>query len=127
MTTVVAAVIERANLILIAQRRPDGPHGLKWEFPGGKVDAGETTGAALQRELAEELAIQATIGPEMLRYAFAYPQKPPILLVFYRVTEFSGEPSNQVFQRLAWVGKQDLGRYDFLEGDVEFLKTLMTQ
>ncbi|HME05992.1 MAG TPA: NUDIX domain-containing protein, partial [Bryobacteraceae bacterium] len=72
MTVVVAAVIERDNRILIAQRRAGGAHALKWEFPGGKVNAGETPEDALQRELAEELAIRATIGPEILHYEYAY-------------------------------------------------------
>src|SRR5271166_5179900 len=124
MTVVVAAVIERDNRILIAQRRAGGAHALKWEFPGGKVNAGETPEDALQRELAEELAIRATIGPEILHYEYAYPGKPPILLMFYRVTEFSGQPRNEVFERIAWVEKVELPRYDFLEGDAEFLKVL---
>jgi len=120
----VAAVIERNDRILIAQRRSGGAHGLKWEFPGGKVDAGETPEAALARELEEELAIQALIGPEILRYEYAYSGKPPIVLIFFRVTDFSGEPLNRVFERLAWTAKQDLPAYDFLEGDAEIVKLL---
>ena len=58
MTTVVAAVLEANGRILIAQRRAGTPHELKWEFPGGKVDAGESPETALRRELAEELAIE---------------------------------------------------------------------
>ncbi len=123
-TVVVAAVIERDSRILIAQRRAGGAHGLKWEFPGGKVNLGETPEEALERELAEELAIHATVGPEILRYEYAYPGKPPILLMFYRVTGFSGQPRNEVFERIAWVDKVELPAYDFLEGDAEFLKVL---
>jgi len=121
---VVAAIIERDGRILIAQRKAGGAHSLKWEFPGGKVDAEETPETALQRELAEELAIQAVIGDEIVRYEYAYPGKPPILLMFYRVTQFSGEPCNRVFERIAWVEKRELPRHDFLEGDVEFLRVL---
>jgi 8-oxo-dGTP diphosphatase len=124
LTTVVAAVIEQNDRILVAQRRSGGAHGLKWEFPGGKVDAGETPEAALARELEEELAIQALIGPEILRYEYAYSGKPPILLIFFRVTDFSGEPLNRVFERVAWAAKQDLSNYDFLEGDAEIVKLL---
>ena len=59
MTTVVAGVIERAGLVLIAQRKRTGQHPLKWEFPGGKVEPNETPEAALIRELDEELGIRA--------------------------------------------------------------------
>ena len=124
MTIVAAAVIERDGRILIGQRRVGGAHGLKWEFPGGKVNEGETPGAALERELAEELAIQAQAGPEILRYEYAYPGKPPILLVFFQVTSFSGVPLNRVFEQFAWADKRKLSDYDFLEGDAEIVKLL---
>ena len=124
MIVVVAAAIERDGRILIAQRKAGGAHSLKWEFPGGKVDAEETPETALRRELAEELLIEAVVGEEIVRYEYAYPGKPPLLLMFYRVRQFSGEPCNRVFERIAWVEKQELTRYDFLEGDVEFLKVL---
>src|SRR5271170_2445324 len=90
MTTVVAAIIEREQKILICQRRADGAHPLKWEFPGGKVEAGESLEVALARELREELGIGARIGDEVMRYEFAYPGKKAILLVFIGVTEFAG-------------------------------------
>lgn len=125
MTTVVAAVIERAGGgILIAQRRSGSAHALKWEFPGGKVDTGETPEAALARELDEELAIQAVVGPEILRYEYSYAGKAPILLIFFAVTNFSGAPRNRVFERIAWAGRHELSNYDFLEGDAEIVKQL---
>jgi 8-oxo-dGTP diphosphatase len=124
LITVAAAILARDGRILIAQRRADAAHGLKWEFPGGKVDSGETPEAALQRELAEELDIQAVAGAEIARYEYAYPGKPAILLVFFRVTEFSGEPRNRVFERIAWVESGHLSGYDFLEGDLQLLKVL---
>src|SRR4030095_3002708 len=100
MTTVVAAIIERGGRILICQRRADHAHPLKWEFPGGKVEPGENPADALRRELAEELSISAQIGAEVTQYEYSYPGKKPILLMFYRVTEFSGEPRNQVFEQI---------------------------
>jgi len=124
LTTVVAAVIERDERVLIAQRRSGSAHGLKWEFPGGKVDAGETLEIALTRELDEELAIQAVIGPEILRYEYSYAGKAPILLIFFEVTNFSGEPRNRVFERIAWAGRRELASYDFLEGDAEIVRQL---
>jgi mutator protein MutT len=92
MTTVVAAVIERDGRILIAQRKRTRQHPLKWEFPGGKVEPAETPENAVVRELEEELGIRAQVGPEIGRYEFQYEGRWPIMLMFYRVVEFSGEP-----------------------------------
>ena len=126
ITTVVAAIIESAGRILICRRRPDSPHGGKWEFPGGKVEPGEDLAAALHRELLEELDIRATIAAEITRYEFAYPGRKPILLVFFSVTEFAGEPRNQVFAEIKWEPPRRLPSYDFLEGDIYFVRSLAT-
>jgi 8-oxo-dGTP diphosphatase len=124
MTTVVAAVIEREGRILICQRRRGEAHELKWEFPGGKLESGETPEDALRRELHEELAIDAALDGEITRYEFAYPGRAPILLIFFRVTQFTGEPHNLVFEQMDWVEPARLPNYDFLEGDVEFVRSL---
>jgi 8-oxo-dGTP diphosphatase len=100
---------------------PRQAHPLKWEFPGGKVEQGETPAEALARELEEELGIRAARGEEMDRYEFEYPGKPRIELIFFRVTSFEGEPQNLVFQEMRWVPREKLGEFDFLEGDLEFL------
>ncbi len=122
VTTVVAAVIERQGRILIAQRKDTGPHALKWEFPGGKVEQGETPEQAAVRELREELGIEATIASEIARYEYQYPGRSPILLVFLRVTDFAGEPQNLDFNRIRWEEPAKLADYDFLEGDRDFLR-----
>ena len=124
MTSVVAAVIEKDGRILIGQRRADTAHALKWEFPGGKVEAGETPAAALVRELREELDIEAEAGLEIRRYQYNYPGRSPILLIFFKVDRFHGEPRNLIFERIAWALPRDLPSYDFLEGDVEFVRAL---
>jgi 8-oxo-dGTP diphosphatase len=122
--TVVAAVIERDGKVLVCRRRAGDPHALKWEFPGGKVESGEAPAAAIVRELEEELGIRATAGPEIARYEFAYPGKNSFLLIFYGVKEFSGEPRNIVFERVEWTERTALPEYDFLEGDVAFVRRL---
>src|ERR1043166_6131271 len=99
---VVAAVIERNGLILIGQRKPRGRHGLKWEFPGGKVEPGEGPRAALVRELREELGIEAQIGEEIEQYDFRYVTGAVTRLMFFRVTELTGEPENLDFAQIAW-------------------------
>jgi 8-oxo-dGTP diphosphatase len=121
MTTVVAAVIEREGRVLIAQRKRTGQHPLKWEFPGGKVEAGEEPEAAVVRELEEELGIAARVEGEIMRYEYQYPGRAVILLIFYRVSGFAGEPRNLDFERIAWVERASLRDYDFLEGDAEFI------
>lgn len=121
MTTVVAAVIERGSRVLIAQRKTGGAHPLKWEFPGGKAEPGELPDAALVRELKEELAIRARIGEEITRYEYRYPGAAGILLIFYRVAAFEGDPVNLNFERIEWAEKERLGDFDFLEGDKDFL------
>jgi 8-oxo-dGTP diphosphatase len=121
---VVAAVIERGGLILIGQRKPRGRHGLKWEFPGGKVEPGEESREALARELREELGIEARIGDEIERYDFSYSAGHVTRLIFFRVTEFTGEPANLDFAQIAWVERHRLPEYDFLEGDVAFVRRL---
>jgi 8-oxo-dGTP diphosphatase len=121
VTTVVAAVIERNGRILIAQRKRTGQHPLKWEFPGGKVEPGEAPEAALARELEEELAIRARMEAEIRRYEYQYPGRTPILLIFFRVAQFEGEPANLDFEQILWVPREHLRHYDFLEGDAEFI------
>ncbi len=115
--------MERNGRVLICQRK-GGRHALKWEFPGGKVEPGEDPVSALARELREELRIDAVIGPLLESTSVQYPGGPLIRLLFYRVTEFSGEPINLQFERITWEDRSALENYDFLEGDVEFVKRL---
>src|ERR1700682_3784580 len=102
MTIVVAAVIEQENRVLICRRRADQAHPLKGEFAGGKGEANETPVAALVRELEEELGIRAEIGPQVADYEYAYPARPPIRLIFYGVTKFTGQVENRVFEEIRW-------------------------
>lgn len=124
MTTVAAALIERDGKTLICRRRSDQAHGGKWEFPGGKVERGETAAEAARRELREELGIVATIGAEIRRYEYSYPGKAAILLVFFQVAEFEGEPDPDQFAEIRWEDPRDMPSFDFLEGDVDFVREL---
>ena len=122
MVQVVAAIIERDGRILIGQRMPEQSHPLKWEFPGGKVEPGETPAQALARELDEELGIQVSRSEEIARYPYTYPGKNPIDLFFFRVREFAGEPANRIFHDMRWELPESLPGFDFLEGDTPFLR-----
>jgi 8-oxo-dGTP diphosphatase len=123
MTTVVAGILVRGDTILICRRRADQPHPLKWEFPGGKLEPGETPEAALRRELEEELGIDSEPATEIARYEFSYLGKPPILLIFMRVTAWNGEIENRIFESILWQSPGTLSTFDFLEGDVPFLSS----
>jgi 8-oxo-dGTP diphosphatase len=126
MTIVAAALIEREGRLLVCRRRATDPHPLKWEFPGGKAEPAEPPREALRRELEEELGIEARIGREVARYEFAYAGKKPILLIFFQVREFEGELTNRVFEQIRWEAPHALPSYDFLEGDIEFVRRLAT-
>lgn len=121
---VVAAVIERDGRILIGQRMSGDRHALKWEFPGGKVELHEPPRDALRRELREELGIEAEIGPEIARYEFTYPKRSPILLLFYSVAGYTGELTNKCFEQIVWETRDRLPGYDFLDGDLDFVRRL---
>ena len=121
---VVAGVIEREGKILVGQRRAGDRFQYKWEFPGGKVEPDEDPKQALARELHEELGIEAVIGEEFARYEHLDPCKTPMLLMFYRVSAFTGEPANHVFESIRWEERQKLPEYDFLDGDVDFVRRL---
>ena len=121
---VVAAVMQTGGKILICQRKKTDKHPLKWEFPGGKVEAEEEPRSALARELSEELAIAATIGSEIVRYEHQYAGRPPIILIFFRVQQWTGEPANVIFEQIRWSTPEKLPSFDFLEGDIDFVRRL---
>ncbi len=124
MVQVVAAVIGREGRILVGQRKATQAHPMKWEFPGGKVEPGETPERAIERELEEELGIRGAAGPEITRYFYTYPGKDAIELIFFRVTRFGGEPRNLIFHEVRWVTVEDMAALDFVEGDNQFLRSL---
>lgn len=121
---VAAALIVRDDEVLIGQRRPDQPMASLWEFPGGKIEAGESAPQALVRELAEELGIQATIGQQITRIRHNYRHGGAVDLQFFVVREFTGEIVNQIYQQVRWVKLEALPDYDFLAADHGLIKDL---
>jgi len=117
MKQVVAALIVRGSQILICQRTKYQPMALQWEFPGGKIEPGEEAKAALHRELEEELAIKATIGPEVANITHNYRNGGGVDLHFFKVEHFEGEIENRIFKEVIWAERATLPRYDFLEAD----------
>ena len=129
---VVAALILRdtstengaATEVLVCQRRPDQPMSLKWEFPGGKIELGETAEQALTRELDEELGIAAVIGPRVAQIRHRYRNGGVIDLQFFIVRDFTGELNNRIFNAVVWTPLSTLPTYDFLAADLGLIRDL---
>jgi 8-oxo-dGTP diphosphatase len=121
---VAAALILRGEEVLICQRRPDQPMALKWEFPGGKIESGETPEQALARELDEELGIDADIGPLVTHTRHTYRSGGAVDLQFFAVHAFRGEVTNRIFHDVRWIPLRDLTSYDFLAADRDLIRDL---
>ena len=128
MRIIVAAVIERSDRrFLIGQRRRDDTSPLKWEFPGGKVERGETPEAALARELQEELGVILDKCVEMGRTRHKYASTPEELEIrFYAASLREIEINPKVFERIAWALPKELGNYDFLAANSQIIAQLAT-
>ena len=122
---VAVGILWRNRQILVCQRRPADRHALKWEFPGGKVEHGETPQQALVRELREELQIEAEVGCELARYEHDYRNGSRVHLLFFTVPSYSGEPQARVFEQIRWVTLEELPHIDFLDGDFDFVRRLV--
>ena len=121
---VVAALILRGDSVLICQRRADQPMAHKWEFPGGKMEPGESAEEALRRELDEELSIRAEIGSRVVRLRHTYRSGGAVDLQFFAVHRFEGELKNNIFQQMVWCELKKLPGYDFLAADRALVRDL---
>lgn len=125
---VVAALMLRgegdARELFICQRRPDQPMGSKWEFPGGKIEPGETSEQALFRELQEELGIDADIGQRVTTVRHTYRNGGAIEIEFFLVQRYEGELVNRIFQQMRWSPVVRLPEYDFLAADLTLIRDL---
>ena len=108
----VGVILDEFHNILITRRAPDAHQGGLWEFPGGKVEAGESLALALARELREELGISIGRTSGLLEIRHDYGDK-SVLLDVHVVWEFSGEARGLEQQPLAWVAPGELARYAF--------------
>ena len=120
---VVAAIIKKDNSYLIAQRNKNKYMGLKWEFPGGKVETNETFHEALSREIQEELNIQINVHEKIAEEKYKDDQI-DIILHYYLCSEKSGTIRLNEHENIAWVEKEDFDKYDFVEGDGNVLSLL---
>ena len=125
---VVAALMLRGEgadrELFICQRRPDQPMGLKWEFPGGKIEPGETSEQALFRELQEELGIDAAIGERITTIRHTYRNGGAIEIEFFLVRSYGQELVNRIFHQMLWSPLSKLPDYDFLAADLTLIRDL---
>ena len=124
MITVAAGILMQDGRVLICQRKRTGAFPLQWEFPGGKVEPGEDARTCLGRELREELAVEAEIGPEISSFEYTYPNGFEVKLSFFRVAAYSGELINHAFEQIVWVEPHQLPSFDFLEADRALVEKL---
>ena len=120
---VVAAIIKKDNFYLIVQRNRNKYMGLKWEFPGGKVETNETFHEALSREIQEELSIKINVHEKIAEEKYKDDQI-DIILHYYLCSEKSGTTILNEHENIAWVEKKDFDKYDFVAGDGNVLSLL---
>jgi 8-oxo-dGTP diphosphatase len=120
---VTAAIVKKGSKILIARRSPKKHLAGFWEFPGGKIEKGETPEACLKRELEEELGIIVHVGPFFMENTHQYEQK-IILLKAYRCELISGEITLNDHDQIQWVEATEFSNYEFAPADIPFIKAL---
>ncbi|MER3524812.1 MAG: NUDIX hydrolase [Ignavibacteria bacterium] len=132
MKEVAVGIIVRNGQVLACQRKRTARYPLKWEFPGGQLEAGESPEHALVRELSEELGIKAVGHREFFQQEWVYkegmsnPERDGAYRVYYfLVREFSGEPVNYAFEQIRWTTPAELQYMDILEGNREAVERLV--
>lgn len=126
MKQVTAAILFQRNKLLISRRHKEDILAGKWEFPGGKVESGETPEECLAREINEEFNIEISVGEFFTSSTYKYTHGEFELLAYF-VTWLTGELSPTVHDEIAWVDIKDLHNYDFLPADIPIVDKLTSQ
>lgn len=125
MIHAVVGIIKRDHHVLVGERPPGKPYSGYWEFPGGKVEAGESPRAALTRELHEELGIDVIAAQPWFKHQHSYPDK-TVLLDMWLVSDFNQEPTSKENQHLRWVTYTEMLSLRLLEGNWPIIERLRT-
>ena len=125
MVWVTAGILLECERVLIAQRLHDDELGLRWEFPGGKVEVGESPEECLKREFFEEFGVTVEIGEFLMKSEFDYGDN-KIELLAYWIEEYSGGFKLNSHESIQWVTIKDLDKYNFLEADKPIVQKLMS-
>lgn len=118
------AVLYQNDKVLLCQRKANARYGLKWEFPGGKIEPNETPFQGLERELFEELSIKAKVDRVIWGTQSDFSDGGKFEVYFFIVEEWTNELQNNVFEKYEWVEPDRLLEYDILEGNKLFVAML---
>ena len=121
---VVVGIIMRDGKVLLCRRKPGQKYELRWEFPGGKVEPGETHEEALVRELREEINSTPVQWRQFRADRNVYPDGGTFDVLYYFVDVFDGEPQNIEFHEIAWVIPSEFDNFDILDGNREACRQL---
>jgi len=119
----VGILVNEKNQVLIAKRSSDKHQGGKWEFPGGKLEKGETSYQALCREMREEVGIEVQSATLLTEMTYHYKEK-TVSLDFYRINKWLGTAQGMEQQPVRWVEKSDLDNYEFPEANSKIIKLI---
>ncbi|HVN49715.1 MAG TPA: (deoxy)nucleoside triphosphate pyrophosphohydrolase [Bacteroidota bacterium] len=125
-TRVAVGILKKEKTVLLCQRKKNGRYALKWEFPGGKLEASETVEQCVVRELREELSIEASSIRIIETHSAFYEDGGMFEVAYCDVGRFDGELANNVFEQFRWVPIAELPQYDILEGNKSFVTKLVT-
>jgi 8-oxo-dGTP diphosphatase len=121
---VVAAVIEKDGRYLITQRRPTAVLPLMWEFPGGKVETGESDADALRREVKHRLGVEVRCGQLISFVSHPY-ERYTVDLYLYECHIATGEPASLAVHTFSWVTSADFDQYAFTPADEASMNKLL--
>jgi 8-oxo-dGTP diphosphatase len=121
----VAAIWNQTGQILIDRRKVGGTMGGLWEFPGGKIEPGETVEACIAREIREELAIEITVGDRLISIEHTYPTF-HLTLTVHHCQHISGVPQPIESEEIRWVNIGDLNNYQFPAANIAIINALQS-
>lgn len=121
---VVGVLVNAQGQILITERPAGKPYAGYWEFPGGKIEAEESSFDALKRELHEELGVEVLTAQSWLQCTHSYPDK-DVWLDIWKVTQFDGQPHGKEGQTISWILPEEITQYKILEGNYQLVDQLL--
>ena len=126
MMIVSAGIAIRDGKIMLCQRKPKGCYGLKWEFPGGKLEPGESPEQALERELREELSVETRTG-RIFDVQYSCENDHELLILFFYTEILSGEPQTVDCHAITWTDREKLLSFDLAPNDIRVAARLASE